>query len=394
MNVAWQPTDAQEVLLKACLLEGDEGAANLRSWLQSIDLQKIDPGSYRLLPLLTSRIDGVAMDAGTRALIKGVHRRTWYHNQLLLAEARQMARNMAAAGIPVMWLKGAALTVRHYRDAGARPMADLDLAVPIEHARRAVTMLVEAGWVPEPTPLTGTMTQVAATDARWRPGPRPLAGFDRGYFGVRHAHGFQRRAGMGMDLHWHLFQGQCDGDVDAPSWAAAVRTEDQVDAPLVPSDHEHLLLLLAHAARWNPASSIRWVADVVTLLRTSADLDWQGFVEVAKRRRLTLPARELLTYVDGRFGASIPADVLQRLRQHPVSPSVRRAHRRAVSRPTLLTGWAELRYLYGRHRALRRDPAPGCANGFLRFLCDTLGAERPSQLLRYIGSEAIRRLRA
>ncbi len=393
MNRSWQPTDSQERLLEACLLAGERAATALRAWQRTVELQKLDDGSYRLLPLLASRSNVLGIEPEFRALIKGVYRRTWYHNQLLLAEARKLTQRLDEAGIPVMALKGAALTLRNYRDAGARPMRDIDLAVPVEHAEKAVRLLVDAGWTPEPTPLTGTMTPTAGKAPGWRPGPRPLEAFNDCYFGVRHAHGFTGRGGIGIDLHWHLFQGNCDGAADIHAWQEAIPNAEGSTPLLLPSDHEHLVLILAHASRWNPAPSVRWVADAVTLLRTSPELDWDAFVAAAIRRQTTLAALELLTYLHGRFDVSIPDRVLSHLRQHPVPNWVRRAYRRAVSRPTLLTGWSELCYLRDRHRILRREFPGSCPRGFLRFLCGILGADRSSQLMGYIGREGCRRLR-
>lgn len=393
MKPSWHPTPEQECLLEACLGSGDRAATALKSWLDSVDLQRVDGGSYRLLPLLATRNLPATMDPGALALIKGVYRRTWYHNQLLLAEGRTVATALDAAGIPTMLLKGGPLSMAHYRDIGARPMGDLDLAVPVGFARQAVELMIREGWTPEATPLTGTMTPSRFRNSGWCPGVRTLESFDERYFNVRHAHGFKKPSGLGIDLHWHIFQGDCDPDSDAATWRSASRVTHSGCSYLLPSPHEHLLLILVHASRWSPSSSIRWVADAVTLVRTSPHLDWEAFVAAAVQRRQTCAAGELLAYLAERFREEIPADMLRRLAVYPATRQMRGAYRQSSSRPTPLTGWEEIRYLYSRYRVLRGRSPEACPPGFPRFLCSILGAEHPWQVLDYSVREGIRRLR-
>ena len=393
MKPSWHPTPAQELLLEACLASEDLAAQALRLSMQSMDLQQIDGGSYRLLPLLASRIFAVEMKPEMRALIKGVYRRTWYHNQLLLAEGAKVASSLAAAGIPVMLLKGIPLALECYRDIGVRPMGDLDLAVPVEFARRAAELMIAEGWEPEATPLKGTMTPGRIKGPGWSPGPRAIEAFDSRYFHVRHAHGFRKPNGLGVDLHWHVFQEDCDPHSDDNTWAGARLASHAPFAFLVPPGHEHLLLILAHAARWSPVPSIRWVADAATLIKSSPKLDWENFVASAVRRRRTCAAAELLSYLAKRFHAAVPEKVLQALSTHPDTKKSRPAYLRDVSRPNLLTGWTEVCYLHGRYRSLRKISPATCPPGFPRFISGILGAERPTQVLGYAVREGIRRLR-
>lgn len=393
MKPAWQPSPQQELLLEACVAEGARAVAAREEWLRNTDLQHLEAGSQRLLPLLAARTPPREIAPAARALIQGAYRKTWYHNQLLLAAARDVAALLRPAGIPVMLLKGAALSLESYRNAGARPMGDLDLAVPVTAAREAVARMIRAGWTPEATPLTATMTPGRRRDSGWIPGRRPLEAFDEAYFNVRHAHGFRQANGLGVDLHWHVFQGDCDPAADEETWRDARQVSHRDFTFWIPAPEEHLLLLLAHGARWSPTSSIRWVADAVTLLQACPDLNWAQFLAAAVRRRQTGAARDLLRYLGTRFEVALPAEVLRALAEHPVTRQTRSAHRRSTGRPTPLTGLTELLYLHSRYRALRRRSPAACAPGFLRFVCGILGAEHPPQVLSYAWREGLRRLR-
>ncbi|MEX1114062.1 MAG: nucleotidyltransferase family protein [Akkermansiaceae bacterium] len=393
MKPSWHPTREQEFLLEACLEPDDRAAAALRAWMESVDIQQIDGGSYRLLPLLASRHSTVEAKPKVRALAKGTYRRTWYHNQLLLAEGGKVASLLGAAGIPVMIIKGAALALEYYRDPGARPMDDIDLAVPLEFAGQAVELMVAQGWAASVTPLKGTMSPGRIKGPGWSPGPRAIEAFDGRYFHVRHSHGFRNPKGLGIDLHWHVFQEDCDPDSDADTWAGARPASGGPFPFLVPPAHEHLLLILAHAARWNPIPSIRWVADAATLIKTSPRLEWENFLAAAVRRRRTCAAAELLSYLASRFHAEVPADIIELLAVHPDTKTSRPAYIRDVSRPNLLSGWTEICYLHRRYRSLREISPAACPPGFSRFISGILGAERPSQVMGYAVREGIRRLR-
>jgi hypothetical protein len=309
---------------------------------------------------------------------------------------------LTRAAIPVMTIKGFALSLDAYRDLGSRPMADLDLVVPFRHVTQALEVLGQEGWRACPTPLGGTGTELA-THTPWLQHPRPAGAFDPAYLLTRHGHGFRKDGDLEVDLHWFLFQGQCDPDTDDGAWQRA-RPLGEADrwgldgsgaALVLPAAADHLLLLLSHGARWNPVPPIRWVADAVTLVQSAPGLDWERFLAEARRRRVVLPVREMLAYLQDTFDLSLPATVLARLREIPVEGRERRSHRLAVAPPGAGTALAELRYLGRRHRLLRRDPSFGrSVPGFGRYVCHVLGAPDLRALAGYGRRELLRRWRA
>ncbi len=391
---AWLPTGDQQALLEACLAADDDAArAAFAAWRRQVDIERLDFGSYRLLPLLWKRMVALGLDHPSRNVIKGVYRRTWVGNHLVLARAADVVRLLAAEGIPAMLVKGAALTLRNYRDEGVRPMDDVDLAVPRGAARRAVDALVAGGWMPHATPLTGTRVSAAGAHAGWTAGPRPAAAFDEAYLGLRHAHGFQGPAGTDVDLHWFLFQGHGDAGGDERAWAAAQPAALQQAPVLLPDPADHLLLLLAHGVRWNPIPPLRWVADAVTLIRSEGtQLDWERFLAAARDRRLTLAAAGMLDYLQARFEVGAPERIRRELRTAPVTRRERQDFALTVSPPGIRAGLHELRWLYERYRALRRGPAGRDLPGFPAFVRHALGAPSLTQLGLYAVSELGRRV--
>lgn len=395
---AWQPSPLQTSLLHACL-DSDPATASrhFEDWQRQLDLDHIDFGSYRLLPLLWKRIEALGFDSRDRDRIKGVYRRTWYSNQLVLARASVLVQTLTARQIPTMLIKGAALALAHYGDLGQRPMDDVDLVVPFTAAHPAVDALLQAGWVPEPTPLTGTRVAAAGAHASWTAGPRRRELFDDAYFHARHAHGFRGPGGTGADLHWFFSQGSFDPRLDEEVWQRAIPLPAQVGAArwghtLVPSPADHLLLLLVHGSRWNPIPPVRWVADSVILIRTAGEtLDWTQFEQSARARGQTATVTPLLTYLDREFPCGIPGEVPRRLAAVPISAAQRRHATLSMNPPGMSAGLAELTLLYQRYRSLRRAGGRTPAGGFPGYLRHILGAPSLWALTRYVGQELGRR---
>lgn len=391
---AWFPDERQQWLLEACLLEDEARAReSLAAWSRHVDIDHLDSGSYRLLPLLWRRLARIGPGHPSHDRLKGVYRRTWYANQISIARVTPVLSALREAGIKAMVLKGVPLGLEAYRDVGARPMSDSDVAVPRVAARRAVEALVTAGFRPGITPLTGAMVSGTAATSRWTVGPRPLAAFDEAYFSCRHAHGFSGPDGFNLDLHWAVFQGACDRGADDAMWSRAHPLDVRGEEALAPSPADHLLLLLAHGARWNPIPPIRWVADAVVLLR-SAPPNWSVFLDEASRRGLVYPAREMLNWLESRFSAGVPEDVLASLRSPLVSRAEERAWALRADRPGIASGVDELAYLWRRHGALRRDPAAGPTPAFAPFVRHVLGAASLVQVGVYAAGESVRRLKA
>ena len=61
------PTAGQELLLRACLIPGDGAAGAFREWKAASDVNTVDPGSYRLFPLLYKNLQTAGIDDPLRS---------------------------------------------------------------------------------------------------------------------------------------------------------------------------------------------------------------------------------------------------------------------------------------------------------------------------------------
>lgn len=102
-------------------------------------------------PILATRLRANAGDLLPAQLTLGLERieRAARHRQGYLRQRLRDALGvLAAEGIPVMLLKGAALAHTVYAGFEQRPMSDVDLLVPPEQAATAQRLLLAHGWRP------------------------------------------------------------------------------------------------------------------------------------------------------------------------------------------------------------------------------------------------------
>jgi hypothetical protein len=284
------PTEEQDLMLRAALLEGPEGREAALTWLPTANIDRIGKAARRLLPLLHERLRAEGIDHPIMSILKGVRRHTWYNNRMLFHLTGDVVRSFKRAGIKVAIIKGVALTTAYYRDYTMRPMDDADLLVPVKDAVSAIQILKNEGW-------------------RCEFSAGPNFAWDR-ILNYTHALHFFHPSGRDLDLHWHLLAECLGPDADLEFWNGARQTTFEEQEVRVLNDADNLLHTLAHGFAWCALSPIRWIPDAITILRKSPDLDWERFIEQARERQLTSIVRESLSYVHERFRADIPAEVL------------------------------------------------------------------------------------
>ncbi len=340
------PMPDQELLLKAALLRNGTAADAWNEWRSHIDIDDIDnldPGSYRLLPLLYRNLNSLGIKDPILMKLKGVYRLTWYKNQMLFHTIAGLLRSFNDAGIESMVLKGAALTLLCYGDYGLRPMNDFDVLVRNEQAVPAIRLLRKLGWIPmdfEP---------------------------DERYISVSYSHGFEDEAGRQFDLHWHLFSQCRDAHADDDFWEKAVLTGFHDVPAHVLCLTDQLLHICVHGAHWNITPPFRWVADAIMLLNNARNaIDWRRLIAQAEKRRLILPLQDTLNYLRETFDAPIPPEVLKRLQDIHVPGIERMEYRIAVNPPT---PWTAMLYLWCQHCRLTGNAGlPYKIAGFPAFL--------------------------
>lgn len=291
------PTPLQELLLKATLLKTEEAVLAWEQWSAQDGLDRLDNGSYRLLPLAHRNLESLGYREPILMRLRGIRRRTWCENHLLFRRIVPVLQMFRKAGITTLLLKGTALSLLHYRDFGLRPMQDVDIMVPEERALDAFSLLQAQGW------LRNTLPAV-------KPG--------RFFLSYRQSADFTREPQEQLDLHWHVLFEACYRDADQPFWEAAIPVEFEGCPTLALCPTDQLLHVCVHGVSWNDIPPLRWVTDASWVLETSA-IDWQRLVQLAATYRVIPPLRDALRYLVNTFEASVPEEVVRKLEAMPVT---------------------------------------------------------------------------
>jgi len=256
--IGWKPREREELLLRAAVAPPDQAAAAWRKASGLVDVETLDSRSHDLLPLLYRALADGGVEDPWLPRLKGVYRRTWYANQLLLRRLARAVSALSAEGIDAVVLGGGAVGLLHYRDIGARPMNDSSIAVDPAAWQPALGVLASTDWGLRPVQL--------ADDDLWR-------------------------GAVPMQI----------GDATARA----------------PCASDELLRICVRGISWTSRPrSTRWIADALVLVRGSAAaIDWDRFLRRAGEARVAPHLAVVLDYLSETFEAPLPPRVRSSLRQ-------------------------------------------------------------------------------
>ena len=287
--------EEMRLLLRAALAPAEPALAAFRAWRARYDLDAIGAGPRRIIALVHANLSAAGCDDPLLPRLKGIRRFDWARNQVLLQGGTDALAALAGAGIDTLVLKGAAMIAGWYRDAGLRPLGDVDILVPTAHAHEAIDALAATGWAPVGT----TPRTLREVHLRRLP-----------------AWGFARPGGYAVDLHWHMLHQASQPDSDAALWARSVpaRIVGQATRVLCPEDQ--LFHTCAHGMQARVSDRFSWPADSTWILRAAGGgFDWDRVVTRARHARLGLPLALCLRFLARELALPVPAAALAALQR-------------------------------------------------------------------------------
>lgn len=218
---------------------------------------------------------------------------------ILTTKLLHLLERFEVAAVPVIPLKGPVLAQTLYGDTAGRVYEDLDLLVRKEDVVRATALLGECGYQP-----------------------------DSGFARVPTAHWtrltwestFRDRNGTIVDLHWDIAPSDYPFRLEPETMLANSVPVRIAGRDVLGLNAECLFVYLAiHGAKhaWDHK---KWIPDVARLVEVSPALDWSKIFALAGNRggeRVVLLAALLARDLGG---ASLPADVGQRIARDAVVP--------------------------------------------------------------------------
>ena len=259
-----------------------------------------------IVSLMEARWHGPGVDAprdllqplAVRALVCRARGMTW------AAEATRIQQVLTEAGIPCLWLKGAALGQWLYPHAQLRDVADIDLLLPDQATTlRAIEVLAPLGYMCGNPHVAGDLV-------------------------VHELQVWSERARLEVDLHWDLSNGALYAD--RFRWA-----ELEAVAVSLPGIGAHACGLgpihaLLHACMHRTANALvgrqdrlRWLYDI-HLLAASFDHDqWNQLVAMAARTAMADAVLAGLRASHEAFATPVSPEVMATLAAHARTESVR-----------------------------------------------------------------------
>ncbi len=372
------PNAREEQFIDLLLCDDSVFPLRFAAWKRDVVLDDVDYATLGLLPLLHKRLSSLGIDDPIGPRLAGVYKVAWVKNQLLLKEVREIAKACADADLPVVLLKGLALLLSVYRDAGARFLADGDILVRPEHVRAVIGILLKRGWKPLDTGL--------------------ITGVDTFSFGsVVHAFSFSKNPELTIELHWHLFHIANTVPLwklftlrDMPRLAPADKWafEGVARVDLERSDYKRLSFetmlvhIISHGADENTWRPFRWVVDAAWIIRTQ-NLDWDKVLDAGVAMDRVIDMKLGCEYLVTQSGVSMPPPFMAALDALPVTFRNRRDYRaRTTKHFRLLGNFPALWYRYWKYEA----PSSLANNifGFPGYLAAAWGLAHISALPTFI----------
>lgn len=353
------PTAEQEWVLRFAL-----GSPTDRRPAGDLDVRRLDDTTRRLLPLLYPKLRDLDVRGPLRDASEQEYRQTASRNAALFDRGRRLVDELQKAGVVTLTLKGAALVARYYGDAGLRPMADMDVAIPIASLFPSIAALHRAGWTP-----------------RYR--------LTTGFIRTRHAAPFATADGFACDLHWRIFAEPTPPGFEDELWTMSSEIDFHGVRTRALSSADQLVHVCLHGARWAPVPAVWWIGDAATIVH-AGDVDWNGVVSRAVNARFVLRLREALGYLHDRLDVAIPPTVLDDLRARRVS-AFERLEWRLLAREHRMLG--ELPTYWCHHRRSGEGGGLQGVLGFPAYLRDAWGLRSPADLPRAATSRAVVRVR-
>ncbi len=259
-----------------------------------------DRGIERLLPMASDHPSAETLPEQVRERLRLQHQKARARFMALNAMAGRIVSAAAAAGSPVLLLKGFALANSVYSSPAHRPMSDLDIAVPHNRYEGAARMLESIGFLP-----------MARTASRGS----PMAGVNT------HALGFHNAAvGVDLDLHYSILSCSLWESADDGFWSEAVPIGGHLAPALTLAPEHHVLHAALHGYRHSQSLSVRWMIDSDLSIRKAAGrFRWELMEAEARRHRCGPLLSAALGYLSEGLGTPVPRDVLGRLAALPMA---------------------------------------------------------------------------
>lgn len=286
------PSD-ERALLMAATQSRDVARAAWEQWKGISRLETVGPRSQAIFGQVYANVVG-DLEGPETMLLRGVYKRTWYANQVLLGRVQPLVGRLTREGASPILLNDAALALAYYTDLGHRTIDCLDVLVPAASWRGSLAAATDEGWRFDENLSFGC------------PGSLSIATFAG------------RQEGT-LRIWADLFAARPQHDTEARLWRAARSLEVNGQTFHVLGAEEQLLSTSADAFRKREVPLSRYADAALVAHAITSEHDWARVVWKAQRYEHILPLRSMLRFLERNVSIALPAWLLPELRRLPIS---------------------------------------------------------------------------
>jgi hypothetical protein len=284
---------AEGWLLSAATQPRPVAQAAWELWRTHCRLETAGPPCLALFPMLYGNLMADLGGPDT-ALLKGVYRRTWYGNQLVLAHLKPLLDRLAARQVATVLLNDASLVAGHYPDIGYRTIRCLDILVRAKDWNSSITSATEQGWRVQPgnsfaSPTSLSIMAFAGSECR------------------------------SLRIWANLFAAEPREDTEDRIWQEARDIPVNGRSMVALGPVEQLLCLSAEAVRVREPPLFLYADARLLVQSLTAKSDWTRLVWQAQRYEHILPLRNMLAFLQAELSIAPPPWVLPALHRMAIS---------------------------------------------------------------------------
>ena len=353
------------LLFRAAVLNEPEALENWQRWLNLHDLEKtnLDVISYRLLPFIYFNLANQEIDHPKMAKLKGVYRRAWLENQIVLQKIIPFIKSLQTDGIPILLMDDVTSILRLYDSQGVRRLYSLDILVRPSDIPKILDILKDQDIWPKVS-FGERYLIVEASLEIWSPFPQPIT------------------------LTWRVTSSIKTHEQALVNWQDA-KAAQLCDCPVFTLDLEnHFLRSCIRVNNRKPDAVFFSLLDVAWMLNKHADsMNWERVIDLINSNQKVLPVCECLQEISSILDIPILNDLLAKIQVLPVSWLDKLEYRWVIKYhpfPGFFHRMIRCIVLY-----LRSPKIPGLL-GFIRYFQYAWGGARllslPRLTLKHIGS--------
>lgn len=238
----------------------------------------LDGGSQRLLPLIFRNLEKTG-DTDI-LLLKSYYKNIWVKNQQAMATLNVLINDLKKINIECVVLKGLAMVIGYYKDAGLRVTGDYDVLIPYSNKKRVVDYF----------------------KYKWNVKLGFLEACQSKEF---HAASFKLQNGLEFDVHWHLnYENAFLNTTDIFFNASVDKTTKQGFSCKILAPTHLIFHTIVHGISLSNINAIRWITDCVVIDKHET-IDWQAVSELCIQYNYKLPFA-IACKVLPSFGINIP----------------------------------------------------------------------------------------